>query len=73
MNKKKIILSAAAVIVVAGVAVWALSGGAKKQEVKYETAVVGRQDIADFVTATGSIEPRSRWARRSAASSTKST
>ena len=24
---------------------------------KYETAVVGRQDIADFVTATGSIEP----------------
>ena len=57
MNKKKIILSAAAVIVVAGVAVWALSGGAKKQEVKYETAVVGRQDIADFVTATGSIEP----------------
>ena len=34
-----------------------MSGGAKKQEVKYETAVVGRQDIADFVTATGSIEP----------------
>ena len=57
MNKKKIILSATVVIVVAGAAVWALSGGAKKQEVKYETAVVGRQDIADFVTATGSIEP----------------
>lgn len=57
MNKKKIILTAAGVIVVAGVAVWALSGGSKKQEVKYETATVSRQDISDFVTATGSIEP----------------
>lgn len=57
MNKKKTILIAAGVVIVAGVAVWALSGGSKKQEVKYETAVVGRQDISDFVTATGSIEP----------------
>ncbi len=57
MNKKKIILISAAVVVVAGLAAWALAGGAKKQEVKYETAVVGRQDISNFVTATGTIEP----------------
>ena len=57
MNKKKIILITAAVIAVAGVAVWAFSGGSKKQEVKYETATVSRQDISNFVTATGTIEP----------------
>ena len=57
MNKKKIILISAVVVVVAGLAAWALAGGAKKQEVKYETAVVGRQDISNFVTATGTIEP----------------
>lgn len=58
MNKtKKIILIAVAIIVVAGVAVWALSGGVKKQEVKYETALVDRHDISDFITATGTIEP----------------
>lgn len=57
MDKKKIILTSAAAVVVAGVAVWAFSGGGKKQEVEYETATVSRQDISNFVTATGTIEP----------------
>lgn len=57
MNKKRIILIAAAIVVVAGAVVWALAGGTKKQEVKYETATVSRQDISNFVTATGTIEP----------------
>ena len=38
MDKKKIILTSAAIVVVAGVAVWAFSGGRKKQAVEYETA-----------------------------------
>ena len=57
MDKKKIILTSAAIVVVAGVAVWAFSGGSKKQKVEYETATVSRQDISNFVTATGTIEP----------------
>ena len=57
MDKKKIILTSAAIVVVAGVAVWAFSGGRKKQAVEYETATVARQDISNFVTATGTIEP----------------
>ena len=57
MDKKKIILTSAAIVVVAGVAVWAFSGGSKKQAVEYETATVARQDISNFVTATGTIEP----------------
>ena len=40
MDKKKIILTSAAIVVVAGVAVWAFSGGRKKQAVEYETATV---------------------------------
>ncbi len=57
MNKKKTIIIIAAVVVVAAVAAWMLSGGAKKQDVKYETATVSRQNISNFITATGSIEP----------------
>ena len=57
MDKKKTILIGAAIVVVAGAAVWAFAGGKKKQEVKYDTATVSRQDISNFVTATGTIEP----------------
>ena len=57
MNKKKIIALAVAVIVIAGTVTGLLSGRAKKREVTYEMAVVGRQDISNFVTATGTIEP----------------
>ena len=57
MDRKKTILIGAAIVVVAGAAVWAFAGGKKKQEVKYDTATVSRQDISNFVTATGTIEP----------------
>ena len=57
MKKKTIIAAIAIVAAVAAVSAWLLSGNAKKQEVEYEMATVGRQDISDFVTATGTIEP----------------
>ncbi len=57
MSKKKIIIVAAGVIIVAGIAIWTLGGKAKNRKVVYETTTVGRADISNFVTATGTIEP----------------
>lgn len=57
MSKKKIISLAVGVIIVAGIAIWAFGGQAKKRKVVYETATVGRANISNSVTATGTIEP----------------
>ena len=57
MSKKKIIIVAAGAIIVAGIAIWTLGGEAKNRKVAYETATVGRADISNSVTATGTIEP----------------
>lgn len=57
MSKKKIISLAVGVIIVAGIAIWAFGGQAKKQKVVYETATVDRANISNSVTATGTIEP----------------
>lgn len=57
MSKKKIISLAVGVIIVAGIAIWAFSGQAKKRKVVYETATVDRANISNSVTATGTIEP----------------
>lgn len=57
MNKKKIILIAVAVIAVAGVAYWLTSTSAATQKVGFEMATVGRANISNSVTATGTIEP----------------
>ena len=57
MSKKKIISLAVGVIIVAGIAIWAFGGQAKKRKVVYETAAVGRANISNSVTATGTIEP----------------
>ncbi|UBD68982.1 efflux RND transporter periplasmic adaptor subunit [Bacteroides sp. BFG-257] len=57
MNKKKIISLAVGVIIVAGIAIWAFGGQAKKRKVVYETATVDRANISNSVTATGTIEP----------------
>ena len=55
-TRKSIIISVCAAAVV--VLVVLLSGkGGKKQEIRYETAVAGKSDIAVYVTATGTIEP----------------
>ena len=45
------------VIIVAGIAIWAFGGQAKKRKVVYETATVDRANISNSVTATGTIEP----------------
>ena len=57
MSKKKIISLAVGVIIVAGIAIWAFGGPAKKRKVVYETATVDRANISNSVTATGTIEP----------------
>ena len=57
MSKKKIISLAVGVIIVAGIAIWAFGGQAKKRKVVYETAPVDRANISNSVTATGTIEP----------------
>ena len=55
-TRNSIIISVCAAAVV--VLVVLLSGkGGKKQEIRYETAVAGKSDIAVYVTATGTIEP----------------
>ena len=57
MSKKKIISLAVGVIIVAGIAIWAFGGQAKKRKVVYETATVDRANVSNSVTATGTIEP----------------
>lgn len=57
MSKKKIISLAVGVIIVAGIAIWAFGGQAKKRKVVYETATVDRANISNSVTTTGTIEP----------------
>lgn len=57
MSKKKIISLAVGVIIVAGIAIWAFGGQAKKRKVVYETATIDRANISNSVTATGTIEP----------------
>ena len=57
MSKKKIISLAVGVIIVAGIAIWAFGGQAKKRKVVYETATVDRANISNSVMATGTIEP----------------
>lgn len=56
MNKKKITLVVAAILVV-GAAVWMFWGSAPKNKVTYETAKVTKGNISNSVTATGTIEP----------------
>lgn len=51
MSKKKIISLAVGVIIVAGIAIWAFGGQAKKRKVVYETATVDRANISNSVTA----------------------
>lgn len=54
--KKKIIYIAVAVIIVAGGLIVYKSFGKAKQTVELETAKVGRGEISDVITATGTLE-----------------
>lgn len=57
MEKKSIIRMTVAVVVVAGACYWLLNGKKAQQKVTYETENVARCNIAESVTATGTIEP----------------
>ena len=57
MNKKRIIIIAVAIVIVAGAAFWLFSGKAVKHKVTYATATVSKGEISESVTATGTIEP----------------
>lgn len=54
--KKKIYITVA-VVAIAGIAAWLLTGGEKKSDVTYNTARVEKTDITTSVTATGTLEP----------------
>ena len=57
MNKKKIILIAISIAVVAGAGFWLFGSSKAQHKVTYETAVVTRGEISESITATGTIEP----------------
>ena len=57
MNKKKIILIAVSIAVVAGAGFWLFGSSKAQHKVTYETAVVARGEISESITATGTIEP----------------
>ncbi len=57
MKTKKIILTAVAVVVIAGGGIWLFKGSPAKHKVTYATTIVSKGDISNSVTATGTIEP----------------
>ena len=57
MNKKKIILIAAGIVVLAGGGLWLFGSPTAKHKVTYTTATVSKGEISESVTATGTIEP----------------
>lgn len=57
MKKKKIILIAVSLAILAGGGVWLFGGSTTKHKVTYATATVSKGEISESVTATGTIEP----------------
>ena len=57
MKKKKIILIAVSLAILAGGGVWLFGGSTAKHKVTYATATVSKGEISESVTATGTIEP----------------
>ncbi len=46
-----------AVVIVIAIAVWAMSGGKKEQQISFDTEAVAPANIQNSITATGTIEP----------------
>lgn len=46
-----------AVVIIVAIAVWALSGDKKEQQITFDTAPVAPANIQNSITATGTIEP----------------
>ncbi|MBQ8422794.1 MAG: efflux RND transporter periplasmic adaptor subunit [Coprobacter sp.] len=55
--KKKILISGGIIIVIAAAVGYFFAGAKEKQKITYATVTVGRSDISNSVTATGTIEP----------------
>ena len=55
MKKKKIILIAVSLAILAGGGVWLFGGSTAKHKVTYATATVSKGEISESVTATGTI------------------
>ncbi len=56
MKKKRMII-VIALVAVAAVIVWMMTGGTPKHQVVFETAKVSKGNISNSVTATGTVEP----------------
>ena len=46
-----------AVVIIAAIAVWIMSGGKKEQQISFDTAAIAPANIQNSITATGTIEP----------------
>ena len=46
-----------AIVIIAAIAVWAMSGGKKEEQISFDTAAVAPANIQNSITATGTIEP----------------
>ena len=57
MNKKKVFISAAAVIVLAGAGMWIFGGKKASQTISFSTSVVQKGTISNTISATGTSEP----------------
>ena len=57
MNKKKVFISAAAIIVLAGAGLWVFGGKKSNQTISFATSAVHKGTISNSITATGTIEP----------------
>ena len=57
MNKKKVFISAAAIIVLAGAGLWIFGGKKSNKEISFATSAVHKGTISNSITATGTIEP----------------
>ena len=57
MKKKKVIICAASIIVLAGIGLWIFGGKKANQTISFSTSAVQKGTISNSITATGTIEP----------------
>ena len=57
MNKKKILIGSAAVIILVAAGIWAFGGSKAHNQVDFATEPVKRGSVSNSITATGTIEP----------------
>lgn len=57
MNKKKILIGSAAVIILVAAGIWAFGGSKAHNQVDFATEPVKRSSVSNSITATGTIEP----------------